>query len=1089
MRFRLLLLCGLIPLLCGIANGQTTFATITGTVTDGTGAVIPNAQILATNVQTGITYPGVSNNAGAYTLPQLKEGPYKVKVSAAGFTDFHVDDIVLASRDIRRVDVVLQVGATSTSIEVTAGATVIETETARLSTFEDAKALGTLPLNARWLHAFFILIPNYNTGGNDGMRFGGSLGNQTGWTIDGTSYHDGVSGFAGPQTNYVESVQEVNFAVGTNSAAYNGVAQVSVVSKSGTNQLHGAAATYYNTPWFRARSPFATARTPGVYHIYAGSLGGPVYLPKVYNGRNRSFFFISREGSVGGDTVTSLNPTVPTAAWRAGNFSSLAATIYDPDSGLPFPGNVIPANRINDFSKKYQDKFYPLPNYGDVNVFASNNYRELKTKPWDRPIYTAMRIDHHFSDRNLVYGRYTFTDGPSTGWESNLPTVGIRSQRRPTRTATISYMRTLSPSMTNEVRFGLFYQNIPYRGPQSGDQFISEFGIKGVSPGAPTAYGITGVNFSGVGIQGVSASTWGDPSYKQNNQQIQDQFSWFRGRHSIMIGADIGRVRYDEYVTGGNILGGLTFSNRFTSNGLSGQGHPYADFLLGLPTTLSRDPAPLSLARRRNFADFFIQDDFKVNSRLTLGIGLRYELHPTWTDEGGYLSAFDIKSGSIIVPDAAIGKVTPIFPSKFATVIAAGAAGYNPKSLINTDKNNFGPHLSIAYRPFGNNTVIRSGFSLGYDSVPSLPTSGGSPFVLTEMPYNNDVKKPIVAPNIFPAAGTNGPGDVSLPAAYRPDLRVPYVMQYSFTVEHQLARNLGARVSYLGTFMRQGVFSYDYNQPVPDNRPYISKPRPFMPYSSVMYNTNGAGHSYNALTGEIIRRMNRGIYFQSNYTWARDIGDLVTPENAFDRKRERGVMQGVPTQRFTNALIYELPFGKGKKWASNVSRTANLLAGGWTLAVTYIAQTGQFLTPLWSGPDTAGTAYTQSATPANVSRRPDVTSNPNLAGDARKVSAWFSKDAFRAPVAGQYGSAARGIVIGPGVNAWNMSLNKDFIFGERLPRLRWEMSAINAFNHPNWSNPSMTVSNAGTAAVISAVGGVGDNTGARTLRMTVRAEF
>jgi hypothetical protein len=256
-----------------------------------------------------------------------------------------------------------------------------------------------------------------------------------------------------------------------------------------------------------------------------------------------------------------------------------------------------------------------------------------------------------------------------------------------------------------------------------------------------------------------------------------------------------------------------------------------------------------------------------------------------------------------------------------------------------------------------------------------------------------------------------------------------------------------------------------------------------------MYNTNGAGHNYNALTAELTRRMNKGLYFQSNYTWARDIGDLVTPENAFDRKRERGVMQGVPTQRFTNALLYELPFGQGKKWASSVSRLTNFAVGGWTFSATYIAQTGQFLTPVWSGADMAGTAYTKSATRPTVSRRPDVIANPNLSGGRRTVQSWFDKAAFTLPAAGQFGSAARGIVIGPGVNAWNMNFNKDFFFAEKAPRLRWEMSAINVFNHPNWSNPSMTVSNSASAAVISGVGGVGDNTGPRTLRMTLRVEF
>jgi hypothetical protein len=421
-------------------------------------------------------------------------------------------------------------------------------------------------------------------------------------------------------------------------------------------------------------------------------------------------------------------------------------------------------------------------------------------------------------------------------------------------------------------------------------------------------------------------------------------------------------------------------------------------------------------------------------------------------------------------------------------VLAASKAGYNATTLLNTDKNNFAPRIGFAYRPFSQKTSIRGGFTVGYEMVPYLPSTGGSPFVLNEVAYTNPTTNPTVLPNIFPASGNSGPATVQLPGGGNPNLQIPMILQYSLTIEHQLAENWGTRLSYLNTSERQGVFGYDYNQPVADTRPYASKPRPFPQYSSVSYYTNGQGHNYNALTAELTRRMSKGIFFQTDFTWARDIGDMIAPENAFDRHRDVGVAGNVPTFRLTSSAIYELPFGRGKKWASGVSRLTNLLVGGWTLTALFTGQTGNFLTPLWTGSDPTGTAYSASNTPSQVTRRPNAYSDANTG--ARAVTSWFNTAAFGAPFAGQFGSAAPGIIKGPGVNIWNLSFNKEFFFGEHAPRLRWEMSAINAFNHPNYSNPAVNISNATSVGVISGVGGVTQDTlGPRALRMGLRAEF
>lgn len=267
----------------------------------------------------------------------------------------------------------------------------------------------------------------------------------------------------------------------------------------------------------------------------------------------------------------------------------------------------------------------------------------------------------------------------------------------------------------------------------------------------------------------------------------------------------------------------------------------------------------------------------------------------------------------------------------------------------------------------------------------------------------------------------------------------------------------------------------------------------------MFYVTNGVGHQYNSLTAEATRQMAKGLYFQGSWTWARDRYDLdynwgfadnaFTSENPFDRRREIGPAQEIPKFRFSSNWVYQLPFGRGRQFGFGASRLLNFAVGGWEVSGVYSRQTGQYLTPLWSGPDPVGITYTSSS-PAIVSRRPDILSDPNLSGDQRSLSRWFNPSAFAAPRQGQFGTSAKGVILGPGTNVWHMGLAKQFQFNDKGARLRWEISAVNVFNHPNWANPGVTVSSASSFGVITALGvnnaSAGDVNGVRALRMGLR---
>ncbi len=1074
------------------AAGQTTFATITGTITDATGSVVAGASVEAVQLGSNYRYTAKANEAGVYTLAQLRDGVYTLRAQATGFKEFVVHDLQLLPRDNRRIDVVLQVGAVETKVEVTAGATLIETETARIADTKGIRVLRALPMTNRGTWAYLQVVPGMlKANGDWAMRFAGSRSFQSETTIDGiTSAKANGSGQIAPLMESMEHVQEMRFDMANNTAEFGTVGQLGIVTKSGANQVHGSAFDYYSTPMFRARDPFALERPAGVRHKMGFSLGGPIYLPKIYNGHDKSFFFVTYERDAGSQTTELFNPTVPLAAWREGDFSGLGAgtVVRNPlANNAPLPGNRIPASQTNPLSKRLQERFYPLPNFGDTAVFASQNYREQRTRPYEPDNFVTFRVDHRFSDQAFVFGRAIFDNQKDSSYEGNLPTIGQRIADRPVRSANISYTHTLRSNLLNEFRWGLAFNNAPWQGPVRGKQLVQELGLVGLADDLPDISGIFKLNFSGLGLTGVSQVDYRVPGNRTLIHQFQDHTSWFHGRHSVKVGGQLTRGNTQICKQSADLFGNVTFSNRFA-------GHPYADFLFGIPTTARRGfPAMIDNTLRWSYG-VFVTDEFKVTPKLTLNLGLRYELHAPWTEANGRLSMFDIESGRIVVPDGSLSRVSPLVPRNYVSVVEASQAGLPASALRRADRNNLAPRVGVAYRPWGSSTVLRAGYGIYYDIAPRQPNTGGSPFVISEPAFTNPAAAPVVIfPRVFPAQGSGGPATISLPAGGRTDLRIPFSMQYNLTVEHQ-RWDTGFRISYIGTNTRQGVWGHNINQPLADTRRFIDKPRRFPNYPNINYTTNGAGHQYHSLTLQADRHMARGLYFQTAYLWARDIGDLEngdTPENAYNRRRERGVWSDIPTHRLSTNLVYELPVGRGKRFLAGGGRVMNALASGWEVSGIYLVASGQFLTPSWTGSDPTGTAYTASATPAQVTIRPNHLRDANLPAGERSVNRWFDAGAFSAPTPGSFGTSARGVIKGPGRNVMHTGIAKYFHLRERL-RIRWELTASNVMNHPNWANPTTNITSAGQVAVIGAIPSDDqtiDTARQRDIRMLLRVEW
>jgi hypothetical protein len=1069
---------------------QTTFATITGTVTDSSGAVIRGAAVTATNVETSVATKTTTNDDGVYTVGQLREGPYLLSITAPGFREFIATDVVLVTRDLRRIDGVLQTGSFEAAVKVTAGSTPIELETARVSDVRTAHQLRMLPLNDPGVYSTLAITPMMSFRGGI-YTFAGSKLNQSQFALDGTSMSDGVNENAiGPLANYIESFKEVKMDIASNSAESASLGQVTIVSKSGTNRFAGAVFDYYQSPILRVKNPFSMQRGRGVIHFPGVALGGPAVIPRLYDGRGRTFWFVSGETVNGSSASADLNPTVPLEPWRRGDFSGLGIPIRNPLTGEVYADGRIPQSALNPVALRLQDRFYPVPNTGGTTTLTANNFRETVDTDRSKPYYATARVDHNFGDRDRIFGRFTFHQATNPVWEGNLPAIGMRQQLRQNKALTFSYTRILGPSLINELRYGHAYNNNPISGPIRGLEVVDSLGLRGLAPGLPDIGGILKVSFPGTALTGLSQIDVQNPGFLNRIHQIQDQVTWLAGTHSLKFGTDIRRIDWEEMIAPATLFGSIDFTGRYT-------GHPYADFLLGLPNTASRAFPPVPTLRRRWTYDFFAQDDWKIGRNLTVNLGLRYDLHPGWVEREGRLAFFDVTSGAIAIADDGANKVSPLMPSSYVGIVTASSLGLPSNTLVRTDRNNFAPRLGVAWRPFSDaRTVLRAGYGLYYDLLPIELQAARAPFVFTETPFTNPAAPSVVLPTVFPAAGTAGPSSIALPLAVNPNVTLPYSHQFSLTVEHE-RWNTGFRVSYVATLGRDMWYTRDVNSPVADERLYNEKPRPFPQYPSITYADNGAGHDYHGVTIEAERRFSGGLFFQAAYTTATDTTETVewtnAIENPFDLARERGRDSATPLHRLTTAVIYELPFGHGKRWLSTAPTAVDLALGGWEISVVGYLQSGNFLTPTISVPDPTGTRFTTAATRPVISIRPDQLRDPQLADPT--IDRWFDVSAFGAPPIGRFGTAERGAIESPGLNLWHFGLLKRFRFSDHpgTPIFRIEATATNIFNHPQWASPNVNVTPTNVSAGrISAIGGSAgaiQQAGMRSIRLGLRMEW
>lgn len=1070
-----------------LLEAQSTQSSVLGNVRDSAGAAVPGATVTLTNEGTNEEHKQVTDSAGDYRFSGILAGSYRVAVEMSGFKSHIVKNITLNVSEIKRADATLEVGDVTTSVTVEGGSVAhIETETVTLSNVKTAKDYAELPLSIYgrgWAN-----VTNVVAGvASSGFEVNGARSTANNFTSDGVSVNDIISssntanGFSGD----IENFKELKVMTANNSAEYAQVAQFAAISKSGENTPHGSIywGNYNN---FTSARSWQDPTSPGFenFNQYMVNNGGPVYIPHIYDGRNKTFYFFSYSGAAY-RTASRAQISVPTAAFRQGDFSSLlpAITITDPLTGDPFPGNKIPASRISSVSSGVQDLIYPSPNLPGQGEFGLvNNYYSDPGGRWDSDVYSA-RIDQKISNRNNLFVRVGLTINNKDTWPGPLLSgYGGWKGNHPGRSVVISDTHIFSPAVVNEAKLGFSRDYGYWFDPNYGPNVVDKIGLQGIANPSqdPSLWGMPDFEIGGSnGFQGTG--TWANGnSQAQNTYQFTDNLSWFRGRHNLKVGGDIRRYQINDQQKPQNIRGGFNFNDQLS-------GFAYANFLLGYPSSASLAVARPNAYPRSTQQGYYFQDEFKLSQKITLTYGLRYEYQSPWVDRYNRMFSFNPSTGQLVTAGTSVP--TDLVPEVAATlpIVSASQAGFPTRSLVHTDSSNWSPRAGVAFRPFGNDqTVVRVGYGLFTSMWPGLLAlnATGGPWQSTRSFYivNN---QPTIQ---FPAPFTTTSDFSGLQSISALNPRFPHErsQQWNVSVGRQFLKT-AIDVGYVGTKTKNIPFSQDLNLLQPSTTPFDPANLPYQLFSSVGFTQTGASSIYHGLTVKADRRVGRGFTFNANYTWAKAITDADLrnyatgyDQNQWNRRLERADDPNIRRQVLVFSYIYELPFGKGRPLLTNAPALLDKVVSGWQVAGITTMQTGPRISAYFSGVD-----------PANTNQfggRPDRVGDGNLSGSMRDLieshQPIFDRSAFVVPASGRgfYGNSARNVLTGPGAVTWNLAAAKNlYFFGERgRAQIRCEL--FNAFNHPNFYSPNTDITSGGFGLVSGAGSG-------RRVQLTGRFDF
>lgn len=1094
MRRQLLVLLVTILFGAGAVFGQSGVGTILGTVKDASGAVVANAAVEVTNTGTNFTQKTQTTSAGTYNVPYLRPGTYRITVTMTGFQKAVVEGVTLTVDQENRVDVVLKPGAVSESVTVEGSAIALDTDNAAVSQLVSQKQVTDLPLNGRnFQQLLFIGAGAVQTGGEQGtMRSGqgaaisinGSRPESNTYLIDGMLNTDQALNTPATMLS-IDAIQEFKVLSETYSAQYGFSAnQISIVTKGGTNDLHGSVFEFNRNDAFDAKNFFTPAGRPNQelrQNQFGFVVGGPVYIPKLYDGRNKTFWLANYEGwRVRQGAQQFAN--VPDPANVQGFFTT---SVTDPTTGTSFPGcsnggttyvSCIPQSR---FSKLAQvgisAGYFPAPNCPSPSACAGSNYILDGNLPSDTDQQTY-RVDQELGKFGRIFGRGSYLKfNTVNGLGTASGQLGETSFTGETTNWAITHTISFGPNAVNEFHVGRLNTTTNQTGFTAPASVISALGFTGIFTDLSSLQRIYPyISFNGASSN-LNGSFFGGAvnAYTTSNNpmwQFGDTVTLNRGKHTFYVGAD-----YKQWVlnrdVANNFLGNYNFVGFATNN-------PFADFLLGyyaaaaafVPGAFS-NPNVAGNPRQYNFKYFapYAQDDWKVNSRLTVNLGLRWDYRTVPYETNNHMGWRDITNtlGGFCIADQ---KLTTDGIAPAGNGVYRYCGRRNPADAETKD---FGPRVGFAYRPF-EKTVVRGGYGIFWDGIEGREIDGSAdlyPYV-SRLALNQTAGNITQTTNqLFPSFTSISPvtpasnSFVAVNISEYP--KNPYMQQWTLSVQRELARNTTLEVNYVGNKGTHLLSRNNINQAVAMKDPAfcavkanqtlgdcpVAARRPFPQFNVYIDELWNNWSSYNAMNVKFERRTS-SMAITSVYTWAKSLDDKSAAAGIgqgqaaagwqgfldnHDPARDYGPSDFNVGQRFVTSFVYQLPVGRGKRVLTDASKSVDLLVGGWQLTGIATFQQG-FPMSITAGDPTGLLDKFGS------NRADKVGSN---SGFTKSLNEWFNTAAFAQPAPNTFGNSGRDIITMPGINNWDVGILKDFAFTERL-RFQLRLETFNTWNHPQF---------------------------------------
>lgn len=1057
------MLCAVFP--TGLFGQATEYGQINGTVTDQAGNVLVNARVIARNVATNIEQTAQTNSAGQYRIFNLLPGQYSLGIEAPGFKAATIAPFTLNVGQTVTQNSSLLVGSTTETVNVTAEGQLLDATTVGSTTVIQEKAIADLPLNGRNYTQLISLTPGAN-----GTRINGQWSDGNRFVLDGNS-NTTVLGAGSAYVPNLDSIQEFSISSHSSKAEFGGFlgATVSVATKSGTNKLRGELWEFVRTNQFQARNPVTQSTLkelpPYHQHQYGFVVGGPVTVPKLYNGKDRTFFFFSFQRFQLHQQNVVLS-RVPTAAELSGDFSKsiIGRNIFDPNttttgpSGTQtrqqFPNNVIPANRIDPLTQGYLKTLLPAPNYSsptNPNVNRFDIFPNLKSNN-----DYSIRVDHRLGPKDNLWFRYSqLNDGSESATNALITTVNSQGRKN----LAADWVHLFSPNLFIESNFtyASFPGNVIHNTFPGGAGQLTDVLVKvGFSQSQIAKYGIPDFlnvsSFSTPYIIGNYA-TWTSSPFS-----ITEALSWVMGRHTTKFGFNISRKDFTNMAQGDHYF--FNVAQTADPQNVGSTGIELASLLLGLPQSYSIGTGNYTEAF--NNWSVYGEDEWKMRRNIVLSFGLRYDSFPTPNFlNGAIVNDLDYKTGEYLIggsqlpPACNVSHAAPCIPG------TGNLADLPNGNMIRLAKypgirypihDNFGPRVGIAWSAM-RNTVLHLGYGIYFDTESSTAQEAQNTF--GTWPTNQSLSGSVNAFGATPTTVTQisqtsqAPVTTGVPwgqNTYYWDPRKKDAMshQWNVDIQHQFTKDFSLTTGYVGSIGRRLDLNLAANTsptPGPGTPAQVNARRPFPFYGSdTLYGTDLGRNNYNALQIKAEQRFEQGFAFLGSYTWSKTIDNgtdgwyIGNPQNAYDLHSERGVSNSDRTHILSLSAIYELPFGRGKRWLQ--SGPMSYVLGNWQLNAIGIAESG---TPvrLFIPGDVANIGNHVKSY-----ERPNLVGNPHLNNPTS--AGWFNTAAFAVPVL-SFGNAGRGIIRNPGYPNADLSLFKNFPFREAM-NLQLRLEAFNAFN-------------------------------------------